>query len=312
MLAEIPGVAGVAEGISPLGAEARVGSPKTIRLGDRQQQLLIGRLSGGPALLSTLGVPLIAGRHLTAADASGLPVPVVITQSLAEAIWREPVRALGEVFSIAEGRAGPFQVVGISGNLAFGSLTDTNSGVVVTAQGGTSAVVSNFALRTDHPEIVAETVRRTVRGQVVRVSTGAEVVTRDLGRQRLGAFFLSGFGFVALILGVGGAFGLVSYLAASQRREFAIRLSLGASPGNLVWTAMNAAVGPVLIGIVLGTMASAAIAQLFSSLLVGVATVDIATYSTVAVMFTSAAVLATLLAAWNLRRVNAADGVRAS
>lgn len=50
----------------------------------------------------------------------------------------------------------------------------------------------------------------------VTITTGRDLMARDLGRQRLGAWFFSGFGLVAVVLGVGGVFGLIAYLAESR------------------------------------------------------------------------------------------------
>jgi putative ABC transport system permease protein len=108
-------------------------------------------------------------------------------------------------------------------------------------------------VRTSRPEVLVEPIRRIVRDTVpeaprVMVSTGREIIAADLGRQRLGAWFFSGFGLVALVLRAGGVFGLVAYLAESRRREFGVRLALGARPLHLVWRGVAAGLAPVSLG----------------------------------------------------------------
>jgi MacB-like periplasmic core domain len=176
--------------------------------------LRVGELRGSPNLLSVLGVPIVAGRALTAADSTAIaPDPAVINRSLAERLWPGGA-ALGDTLSLPQFRGSAYLVVGIASDVAFGSLTGPGSDVVVTTGPGMSAIVSDFVIRTDHPEDVAGMLRCTIKGQVVRVATGREVVARDIGRQRLGAWFFSGFGLAALLLGVGGAFGLVRRVRA--------------------------------------------------------------------------------------------------
>ena len=183
----------------------------------------------------------------------------------------------------------------------------------VTAEPGkSSAIVSNFVIRTENPEMVAGMVRRTIKGEVVRVATGREAVARDIGRQRLGAWFFSGFGLAALLLGVGGAFGLVAYLAESRRREFGIRLALGADMSHLLRRGLTAALAPVSTGVAAGLIIAGIVSQVFEAYLVGISALDAVAYLLVAVTMLGCTTIAALAAAWRLRRTNPSDALRAT
>jgi predicted permease len=312
-LRELPGVSVVAEGISPIGPDASsiLIVPNTVKVQDREYQLRVGRLTGSPELLSALGVPILTGRPLTTADVEPVPHPTVITRSLAERLWPDG-GALGQTLRMPQLRGGPYVVVGIARDLKFGSLAQPGSGVVVTAGLGNSTIVSNFVIRTDHPGMVVGMVRRTIKGEVVRVATGREVVARDIGRQRLGAWFFSGFGLAALLLGVGGAFGLVAYLAESRRREFGIRLALGADMSHLVRRGLAAALAPVSAGVAAGLILAGIVSQVFEAFLVGISALDPVSYLLVALTMLSTTTIAALAAAWRLRRTNPSDALRAT
>lgn len=313
-LSALSGVSDVAEGIPPLGREASAGlvRPRRIQARDRELQLLVGVLQASPNLLSVLGVPIVAGRTLAVADAiASAPRPAVITASLAARLWPDG-DALGGTVSLPELRGGPYLVVGVARDVSFGSMLRPASGVIVTAGNGMSGIVSDFVLRTENPALVAGEVQRAIEAQLVRVTTGREVVARDISRQRLGAWFFSGFGVAALLLGVGGAFGLVAYLAESRRREFGVRLALGATVHDLVRHALAAALTPVAAGIAAGLALGALGSQVFSALLVGVGAIDVITYAAVAVAMLGCAAIAALAAAWRLRRTNPSDALRAS
>ena len=127
---------------------------------------------------------------------------------------------------------------------------------------------------------------------------------RDLGRERLGALFFSGFGVVALALGVGGVFGLVAYLAEARRRELGIRMALGASPTRLMREAVAAAPAPVGLGAALGLIGATALAKGLQSLLLGVTPLDLLTYFSTAVLMITVACLAAFSAALRIRRVS--------
>jgi hypothetical protein len=313
-LRDLPGASDVAEGIPPIGPEALSASerPKILSVGDQELQLIVGIVTGTPNLLSTLGVPILAGRGLTAADAAAVtPRPTVMTSSLAARLWPREA-ALGQIVSLPRLRGGPYVVVGIAGDLAFGSLTRRASGVLVTTGPGTSSIVSHFVVRTDHPESVSAMIRRTIGGQVVRTATGKEVIARDIARQRLGAWFFSGFGAAALLLGVGGAFGLVAYLAESQRRELGVRLALGADLSDLIRHGLAAALVPVAAGVAAGLLFGGLVSQVFAALLTGVSPLDTLTYGAVAAIMLGSATGAATVAALRLRRMTPGDALRAN
>ena len=310
-LRALPEVTEVAVGPPPLGPDDRI-VIKSLRAQDRVfDGLSVGLWRGSPELLSALGVPILAGRTLTASDSQGPPFAAVINQSLAKRLWPDG-SALGQPLSAPNSRVEPLRVVGIAPDLPFRSLAEPGDGVVVTAREMGSLMVSSFVVRTERPVLVAGHIRRTIQGQVVNVATGHELVARDLGRQRLGAWFFSGFGLAALLLGIGGVFGLVAYLAESRRREFGVRLALGATMGHLVRQGLMAALVPVSAGVVSGLFFAGMVSRLFTSLLAGISTLDFVTYLGVAVTTLGCATMAALAAAWRLRRTNPSEALRST
>jgi hypothetical protein len=312
LLEQFPSVHAVAGGAPPIGGETLSISQelRTLRAGGREERLLIGVLAGTPNLLTTLGVPLLAGRALNGADAMRIvPVPVVITRSLAERLWASE-GALGQVFAMPGMRPADYAVVGIADDFAFGTLSRPVAGVVVTARGDWDFRVSNLVLQTDDPGRVVAALPNHLAGRVVRVATGREIVGRDITQQRLAAWAFSGFGLVALLLGIGGVFGLVAYLAQARRHEFGLRMALGATLSGVVRTAMAAALGPVAIGVAMGLLLGAIVSRVFTALLVGIDGLDPGTYAGVGLVMLAPAGLAALAAAWRLRRLTPAEALR--
>ena len=318
VLQSLPGVEGVVEGIAPIGLEQASGllAPYVVQFGRERRELLLGTMFGSPELLRTLGIAILTGRGLTAADATTKPSPAVVTASLARTLWRgeDP---LGQVVVLG-GRRGSVQVVGIARDFVFGSFARPAAGVVVTArESGLGDIEPQFALRAANGETLADSIRRVVQDTLpdaprLKVETGRSIVTRDLGRQRLGAWFFSGFGLAALILGIGGVFGLVAYLAESRRRGFGVRLALGATPGDLVKHGLAAALVPVSVGVAGGLFLAALVARVFTSLLAGLSSLDPLTYATVAIAMLGCSTLAGVAAAWPLRRMLPGDALRAN
>jgi len=316
-LRSLPGVAEVAEGMPPIDpdqAESLL-APRAVDTWSEHHELRLGMMRWSPEWLSALGVPILAGRGLTPADATSTPAPAVVTASLARMLWPAG-DALGQPFFVKAVRSGGRHVVvGIARDFVVGSLTRPAAGVVVTAAPPTFGIEHHFAVRTAHPDRLVEPMRRAVKAiepdtPRVKVTTGRDIIARDIGRQRLGAWFFSWFGLTALILGVGGVFGLTAYLAESRYREFGVRLALGATPHDLVRHGLSAALVPTSLGVGAGLVAAAVVARLFTSLLTGLSALDPTTYGAVAGLMLSCAVLAGLGGAWRLRRMAPVDALR--
>jgi predicted lysophospholipase L1 biosynthesis ABC-type transport system permease subunit len=145
----------------------------------------------------------------------------------------------------------------------------------------------------------------------VDIGTGKQVIARNLGRERLGAWFFSGFGLVSLTLGIAGVFGLVAYVVESRRRDFGIRIALGATPSRLIRRAVGTGLWLVLIGAVVGFGIAASLTRVAASFLAGMSLFDPLIYLGAATLMAACAAAAGHLAAWRVQRISSADALRA-
>lgn len=312
-LASLPGVTSVSRGSTPIGPDAaRLIYRRRVLTDDGERDVSLAVLPVGPEYLSTLGVPMVLGRSLTVADTTTRPASAVVTASLARALWpdRSP---LGRTFTVPS-RGGAYTVVGVAADFRFGTATGEAAGVAVTPVATWGGIVE-LAIHAVRPELLVEPIRQRVASLVpdvgrIDVVSGRELMARDLGRQRLGAWFFSGFGFVTLVLAVGGVFGLVAYLAEARQREFGVRLALGATSTDIIQRAISTTLMPIALGSACGLMAAAILARSVSALLVGVSPLDPLSYIAVGTLMIGSAVLAGLLAAWRLRGLSPASAFR--
>lgn len=315
-LLSLPGIEQVALGWSPIDPEraSSMLAPKQVETRGASRELKVGVFSAGPELLSALGIPILKGRSLTAADATSRPTPGIVTASLARTLWpnEEP---LGQIVSLG-GRFGRYTVVGIAQDFVYGSVNEPSAAVVVSVRSGYLGIEPRFVIRTARPELQVDAIRKMVNAVVpnaprVVVTTGREIMARDLGRQRLGAWFFSAFGLVALLLGTGGVFGLVAYMAESRRREFGVRLALGATRRDIVWRGVATGLRPVAVGVGIGLLSAGFVSRIFVSLLPGLSALDPMTYASVSTLIVASATASGLAAAWRLRRLPPGDALRA-
>jgi hypothetical protein len=143
------------------------------------------------------------------------------------------------------------------------------------------------------------------------VRTLEEIYDASMARTSFTLVLLGIAGGMALLLGVAGIYGVISYAVSQRRREIGIRIALGAPPNAV--TRLFVGHGLVLagIGVAIGLAASFGVARLMSSLLFEVSPVDPLTYAAVSLTLFAATVLACYLPALRAARVDPIGALRA-
>jgi putative ABC transport system permease protein len=113
---------------------------------------------------------------------------------------------------------------------------------------------------------------------------------------------------MALLLGVVGIYGVISYAVSQRRREIGIRAALGAQQGELKRMFVRHGLVLAAVGVAIGLGAAAGLTRLMSTLLYGITPLDPMTYAVVPVILVIATVLASYLPA---RRAVSVDPVEA-
>ena len=137
------------------------------------------------------------------------------------------------------------------------------------------------------------------------------VVNRSAARQQFTMLLLSLFAGIALVLGVIGIYGVMSYAVAQRTREIGVRMALGASPGDARRMVLREGVSLAGVGIVLGVVAALLSTRALSGLLYGVTTMDPLTFGAVPIGLIVVALLASYLPARRATRVDPTTALRA-
>jgi len=140
------------------------------------------------------------------------------------------------------------------------------------------------------------------------VRTMQDVYDQSLARTSFTLVMLGIGGTMALVLGIIGIYGVISYAVSQRRREIGIRLALGAQQGELRRMFVRYGLALAGMGVAIGLGAAVGLMRLMKSLLFGISPLDPLTYAAVPVVLVAAAVLASYLPA---RRAAAVDPVEA-
>jgi hypothetical protein len=132
---------------------------------------------------------------------------------------------------------------------------------------------------------------------VADVWTFAQAIEAATFPTRAGATLLTIFGLLALTLAAAGVYGVSSYAVSQRTREIGIRLALGGRREDILRLVVGEGLRPVAIGVVLGLVLSAGLAQTLAALLLGLSPLDPVTFAAVPLLLTLTAALASYLPA---------------
>jgi ABC-type antimicrobial peptide transport system permease subunit len=118
-------------------------------------------------------------------------------------------------------------------------------------------------------------------------------------------------GSMALVLGIVGIYGVISYGVAQRSREVGIRIALGARSSEVRRMFLRQGLAMTAIGIAVGLAGAFALSRWMSSLLFGVSPKDPVTYAAVSLVLIIAAALACYLPACRATRVDPMESLRA-
>jgi ABC-type antimicrobial peptide transport system permease subunit len=121
---------------------------------------------------------------------------------------------------------------------------------------------------------------------------------------------LTGFGLTAALLAALGVYGVLAYLVTQRRREFGIRMAIGALPSSVLTLVIRQGAVLTVIGLVLGVAGAFAATGLLSRFLFGVARVDVFTYGVIIVLVGVTGVLAAWVPAVRATRVDPVIALR--
>ena len=276
--------------------------------------------NGFPRIISdgyfrAMGVPLRAGRDFTERDTKGSLNVIILNETLAKNLFpgenpigkivraddpdRTVVGVVGDVHHMAleEGSGNEFYIP-MRQTQDYGSVD-----MVVRTSMPTAELASRLreALRPIEPDLPTSNLR-----------TMQTMVDRSVSPRRFVVWLLGGFAGFALILASLGIYAVISYSVSQRTQEIGIRMALGASAETLQKNILLQTLGLAGIGMLVGVVASWALARMLSGLLFGVTSSDPVTFAGMLVILTGVAALAGYLPARRASRIDPMSALRMS
>jgi putative ABC transport system permease protein len=252
-----------------------------------------------PGLFEALNVRPIEGRLFTEQDDASAGVHVIVDDRFAARLWPGQ-SALEQHVLVDPGSTGSPRVdatvVGVVPHLRLRSLVADLSEQVFFPERLVLRDPMAYVVRADRPPAaLAADVRRTIAAldpklPIYDVRPFDSYVDAARAARRFTMQLAAAFAIVALALASVGVYGVLAYGVARRRREFGIRLALGAEPRQVVAGVMREGMKLAGVGVAAGILAAAPVARLLDAQLYGVRPFDPSTYAAaVALLFAAAA-----------------------
>jgi putative ABC transport system permease protein len=279
-----------------------------------------------PGYFEAMGNRILAGRAITWNDIYTYAPVVVISESLARAYWKDPADALGK--RIRQSPNDPWrEIVGIAGNERDDGLNEPVTpiaywpilikdfwGEKVFARRGMTYAVRSPRIHSSGflAELQQAVWSVNPNMPLANAQTLDEIRAASMARTSFALMMLAIAASVALLLGVVGIYGVVTYVAAQRTREIGIRVALGAQTSDVSRLFLGHGLRLAVVGIVIGVGAALALTRLMSSLLFGVSPADPVTYLVVSAAIAAVALIATYVPARRAARVDPIAALRSA
>jgi putative ABC transport system permease protein len=277
-----------------------------------------------PGTFRTLGNPLLAGRDVTWTDIVEKRPVVLLSENLAREFWGSPGAALGK--RVRENAAGVWrEVVGVVGNerdngvdqkaapIVFWpivverlwdekiSIHRSLSFVIRSPRAGSASLLKEAqqAVWSVNPNLTTASIR-----------TMQEIYESSIQRTSFTFVLLTIAAGMALLLGVVGIYGVISYAVSQRTREIGIRVALGARQGEVRAMFVRHALSLTGIGVICGLVAAVGLTRLLAALLFGISPLDPLTYAVVSGMLVLAALFAGYIPAHRATTIEPVEALR--
>ena len=271
-----------------------------------------------PQYFATLRIPSVRGRVFSGADQLHTPQVAVISQAMAKRFWpgEDPI---GKHITLTFAPGYVREIVGIVGDVKLSNLSDSEDdatiyypmaqqhaeadgewrsfGMELAIRGNDNVAAMGSAVSSAIHEIDAEV-------PLIDMMTMDELLGTSIAQQRFTMILLEVFAGLALVLAAVGIYSVLAYSVRRRLREIGLRMALGAQRVDVLRMVLLEGLRPTLVGVAIGIAATIAVSRLLASLVFGVKTTDIVTFSAATGMLLAVGVVASILPGYRATRVD--------
>jgi predicted permease len=312
-VSHVPGIEAVAFARTlPLGDSSNSNGPilkegETLPKGSAGRVIMTNVIS--PGYFQTMQIPILEGRDFDDRDVPKSQGVVIVNQKMAETLWPGE-SAIGKRITIGIENREPWEVVGVVKTGKYRTLAEDPKPFFYYSMGQRRPSPMAMVVRASvEPRSLVGSIRSQVqaidrRVPLSGVKTMDQHKTYALWAPNMAASFSVAFAIVAILLSAVGLYSVMAYVVSQRTREVGIRMALGANRGDVMKLITRQGMRLAAVGVVIGLLLALALAQVLSSLLIGVSGYDVTTFVLVPALLSGVALLACYLPARRATKVD--------
>lgn len=283
---------------------------------DQTKPPLVSLRIVSPDYFKTMGISLLKGRDFTRQDYFGTPHVVIVSEKMAHRLFRNE-DPIGKRIAENLTDSAWYEIVGVVGDVKYeGIEADPGPEIYMTYLQNPTFPMTAILRSTSDPAAIVKAVGNKIaeidQGVVLYNATAMDHILTDLlTPPRLSMFLLSVLAGIALIMVSVGIYGMLSYAVLHRISEIGVRMALGAQRKAIFWSVIGQGALLVLIGVVIGVLASLALTRFMSTLLFGVTVLDPLTILVTMGILIGVAFIASFLPARRATMVDPIQAIRA-
>jgi putative ABC transport system permease protein len=271
-----------------------------------------------PDYFRALGISLLVGRALSAADSADAPDVIVINDVMAQRYWPNE-SPLGKKLSFDQtGGGAPVwrEIVGVVQGVRHSGLESEPEPQMYAPFSQFSMPFATLVVRTyGEPLAFSKALRRAVASvdptePVSGIKSMEQVLEQSIASRKFNALMVGFFAAIAMLAASIGVYGVLSYAVAQRRPEIGIRLALGAGARTVMWLVIKDGMSLAVYGVCLGAVGASVVTRLLSTLLYKVSVTDPFVFGSIAALLLGVALLASYLPAYRATKVDPVVALR--
>ena len=312
-LRTLPGIqAASATTIVPLGGhsgtffEAEGAAPR----GKDEQNPVVLTRQAFPGYAEAMGLTLLAGHFISAQETRGAAMNVaVVNEMFAKNNWPNQ-EAIGKRIRYPGTNSEWLTVVGVTRDEKhYGFEQPMRPGVFLPYHANPQRRMTMVVRTLGEPRGLLPVIRSLIQKldpdlPLFQTRTMTELVRSSQWLRRSYSWLFGFFAAVALIMALGGIYGVISYTVSQRTNEIGIRMALGAQRPDVLRLVLRHGLILAGLGTVLGLIGAFALSQVMRTLLLGISPTDPLTLLSVPMLLGAVSVLACLLPARRATKVD--------
>lgn len=270
------------------------------------------RLTVSETFFATMGIRVLLGRELRAADVDGAPKVVVVNETFARKYLAEEY-PIGQVLNV---NGADWQIVGVCSDTKYTSIKNDIPPTMYLSFRQDSIGFACFAVRTALPPLAMATAARKAVAAVdpnvplADITTQEAVRDKKISQEIMFATLVGALAGLAVLLACIGLYGLTAYNVARRTSEIGIRMALGATRANVAWPILREALLLAVVGLAVGVPVALGLARLIASQLYGVAPTDPVTLIGCSVLLIAVALVSAWIPARRAAKIDPMQALR--